>query len=108
MENKLAKSALIVDIIGTLLVFSHQLVNIEYLFNFENFITALKVFTTVYYLGQFILFIGLVMGLVSLKSNPKHLSYISIAIPIIVSIIVYFLIQSAFNAMESTLDTFSF
>jgi len=99
MKNKLAKSALIIDIIGVVFVLSPLIMHIEDLFDYENIMFFYKLFSAMYIVGNLLLLIGFIMGLVSLKNKPRLLSYISIAIPPIVGTVLYFLVQSALEGI---------
>jgi hypothetical protein len=87
MENRLAKKAIIVEIIGAILVLSPIILNWADLFvdsvDSAKFVVILL--AAMLFIGELLLVIGLIMGLVSLKNRQKLLSYISIAIPVVIT-----------------------
>jgi uncharacterized membrane protein len=92
MENRLAKKSLIINIIGAILVLLPLTFKWAHLFvdsveAAKNAATLLLVFAGLFYIGEFLLIIGLIMGLISLKNKSRLVSCISIAIDVIMTVI---------------------
>jgi hypothetical protein len=89
MENRLAKKSLIVNIIGTILILCPLLLKRADLFvnSFESAKFAVILFVSLFFIGELLLFIGFIMGLISLKKQPRLVSFISISIDVIITVI---------------------
>jgi hypothetical protein len=88
MENRLAKKSLIINIIGSVLVLLPLTLKWAHLFvdSVEDAAILLIALAALFYIGELLLVIGLITGLISLKNKPKLVSFISIAIDVIMTI----------------------